>query len=595
MQLIDEIEIRYFRSFYKIKLNKVKDLNIIFGKNDSGKSNIVRALNLFFNGSPDHDQEFEFPIDFSDIRAREADENEDVRKFLYVKVTFNTPPNYRPSLGERFYVKRQWTVTKGFEFTETMSASIPSSRKHIAKRFINKIRFIYIPAIKDVKIFEMLLSNIHETISESQEFVDTIGELSRNFRDLTQNMFDNLPSEVAASTKIGAPKRMKQMFQTLDFETLAQGEQVPKSLTRQRGDGVKVRHIPELLKFISQGDTFSYHIWGFEEPENSLDFVAAQAEAKRFQSLAEQSDIQVIITTHSPSFYLLEDEAVSKYYVRKLSNGSSEIIQGKGLENIDVNEGISEGFYLPAVAAALKDIAGFQERAKAAEENVEQLRAELAEIARPVVLTEGRTDALILRAAWSKLRDGNLPYEIRTCETGGENAGSGNGGATTLATRIKGVAHDHPHPVLALFDLDGEGVSAYKLDRNFVEIEIGGFNVKRGIHGQAYAACLPAPDFREDCEEVANLPIEFLFQDDVLQTEHQGERLRLKRLQATRQVGTVKVDVDLPDETKYKLVGSGKEMFAANIVPNLAAEAFVGFEPVLELIDSVFAFNAAED
>lgn len=595
MQLIQEIEISYFRSFYKEKLRNLSDLNVIFGKNDSGKSNIVRALNLFFNGAPDHDQEFEFPIDFSEFRAAEAEENEDVRKFLYVKVTFNTPPNYRRSLGDQFYVKRQWTVTKEQEYTETMSSSIPSNRRHIARRFLNKIRFIYIPAIKDVKIFEMLLSNIHEVIEESDEFVGTISDLSENLRELTQNMFDSLPKEVAASTKIGAPKRMKQMFQALDFETISEGEETPKSLTRQRGDGVKVRHIPELLKFISDGDGYDYHIWGFEEPENSLDFVAAQSEATRFRSLAEEAGIQVLMTTHSPSFYNLNEESVSKFYVRKKSDSSSEIVQGNRIEQIDAHEGIGEGFYLPAVAAALKDLSAFEQRAKDAEGNVAQLREELDQIGRPVVLTEGRTDALILRNAWSRLRDEDLPFEIRSCETGGENAGSGNGGAEMLAIRIKGVAHDHPHPVLALFDLDAAGLKAFKLDSNFVTTEIEDFEVKRGMHGQAYAACLPAPDFREDCEEVGNLPIEFLFPDEALQSEHNGERLSLKRMQATRQLGTSKVDLDLPDETRYKSVGSGKQMFAEQIVPNLQDDAFEGFEPVIELIESVFAFNAGDE
>ncbi|MHA6333356.1 ATP-dependent nuclease [Qipengyuania sp. CAU 1752] len=595
MQLIREIEISYFRSFYKAKLRNMTDLNIVFGKNDSGKSNIVRALNLFFNGTPDHNQEFEFPIDFSEFRASEAEQSDDVRKFLYVKVTFNTPQSFRPSLGDQFYVKRQWTVSRGQDYHEEMSTSIPSNRRHIAKLFLNKIRFIYIPAIKDVTIFEMLLSNIHEVIAESDEFLTTIGDLSENLHELTQNMFDSLPTEVATSTRIGAPKRMKQMFQTLDFETLSEGESNPKSLTRQRGDGVKVRHIPELLKFISDGDGYDFHIWGFEEPENSLDFVAAQSEAKRFLSLAEDQKIQVLMTTHSPSFYNLDDDTVSKFYVRKGSDSNSEIVQGNGLVQIDVHEGISEGFYLPAVSAALKDLSVLEQRAKAAESNVTQLRQELEQIARPVVLTEGRTDALILRTAWSKLRAEELPYEIRSCETGGENAGSGNGGASTLAIRVKGVAHDHPHPVLALFDLDAEGVKAFKLDRNFVEIDIDDFDVKKGMHGQAYAACLPAPEFCQDCEEVKNLPIEFLFPDEVLLTEHDGERLTLNRMQATRQVGTAKVDVDLPDETKYKMVGRGKELFAEQIVPNLGEEAFAGFEPVLNLIESVFEFNAVQE
>ncbi|WP_350147742.1 AAA family ATPase [Pyruvatibacter sp.] len=50
MRLIKEIEIAYFRSLYKERIRHVEDMNIFFGRNDSGKSNVVRALNLFFNG-----------------------------------------------------------------------------------------------------------------------------------------------------------------------------------------------------------------------------------------------------------------------------------------------------------------------------------------------------------------------------------------------------------------------------------------------------------------------------------------------------------------------------------------------------------------
>ena len=107
MQLIDEIEISYFRSFYKFKIRHLRDLNIIFGKNDSGKSNVVRALNMFFSGAPEHSQPFEFPIDFCERRAVEAEAEEGIRKFLYVKVTFNTPESFKKSLEEKFYVKRQ--------------------------------------------------------------------------------------------------------------------------------------------------------------------------------------------------------------------------------------------------------------------------------------------------------------------------------------------------------------------------------------------------------------------------------------------------------------------------------------------------------
>lgn len=47
MRLIDKVEIAYFRSMYKDGLSDCAETNIVFGRNDSGKSNILRALNLF--------------------------------------------------------------------------------------------------------------------------------------------------------------------------------------------------------------------------------------------------------------------------------------------------------------------------------------------------------------------------------------------------------------------------------------------------------------------------------------------------------------------------------------------------------------------
>ena len=72
MQLIKSVEIRYFRSLYKVKLDKISDLNIIFGRNDSGKSNAIRALNLFFNNETNPDTLFNFTRDFSKVRLDEG-------------------------------------------------------------------------------------------------------------------------------------------------------------------------------------------------------------------------------------------------------------------------------------------------------------------------------------------------------------------------------------------------------------------------------------------------------------------------------------------------------------------------------------------
>lgn len=595
MQLIEEIEISYFRSFYKFKLRHLTDLNVIFGRNDSGKSNVVRALNLFFSQEPDHTQPFDFAVDFCERRRAEAEASEDVRKFLYVKVTFNTPPSFQRSLGKSFHVKRQWTVSRGQEYHEEISSNIPSKRRHIATRFMNQIKFIYIPAIKDIRIFEMLLAEIHESIAKSKPFVDAVDAFTHNLQDLTSEMFSGLPKSVSNSTKIGPPTQLSQLFKTLDFETTLDGELTPRSLTRQRGDGVKVRHIPELLNFISQNDSFDYHIWGFEEPENSLDFSAAQSEAPRLLALAKSDEVQIFVTTHSPSFYLLEDPRASKFYVTKNAEGLSDVLQGGELKRLNAQEAIGEGFYLPAVADALKNVAAVEVRARETEAHLAALKQELKSLSTPIVLTEGRTDAKILMIAWRKLYGGQPPFAIRSCETSDEDSG-GNGGASNLSLRLRGIAADSACPVIGLFDADGEGQKAFQLDRNFETMQIADQEIKVSKHKKAFAIRLSAPEFREDCRDHGNLPIEYLFRDEHLSTEVDGKCLTLNRPNASIMIGTRRIEKPLDDVTHLKTVGKGKVDFANVIVPTFPAEAFDGFEPTFGLIKSIIEFaNACDD
>lgn len=72
---LTKIEIRNFRSVRNLTLSPGK-LAVLVGKNDFGKSNILRALNLFFNGRTMPADELNFETDHSvfnnpNRRARE--------------------------------------------------------------------------------------------------------------------------------------------------------------------------------------------------------------------------------------------------------------------------------------------------------------------------------------------------------------------------------------------------------------------------------------------------------------------------------------------------------------------------------------------
>ena len=74
MNLIKKIEIQYFRSIYWESITEVSGLNVLTGKNDAGKSNVLKALNLFFNNQTDSGVDFDFNsrqyIDFLGRTAR---------------------------------------------------------------------------------------------------------------------------------------------------------------------------------------------------------------------------------------------------------------------------------------------------------------------------------------------------------------------------------------------------------------------------------------------------------------------------------------------------------------------------------------------
>ena len=59
MKIIDSITIRYFRSVYTLNIGQCEDITIVSGRNDVGKSNILKALNLFFCQQSDYLHNFD--------------------------------------------------------------------------------------------------------------------------------------------------------------------------------------------------------------------------------------------------------------------------------------------------------------------------------------------------------------------------------------------------------------------------------------------------------------------------------------------------------------------------------------------------------
>ena len=68
MPRIRRIQIKNFRSFKSLDID-IDDLTTFVGDNDSGKSNILRALNIFFNDSVEPNDPLNFERDYNKFAA----------------------------------------------------------------------------------------------------------------------------------------------------------------------------------------------------------------------------------------------------------------------------------------------------------------------------------------------------------------------------------------------------------------------------------------------------------------------------------------------------------------------------------------------
>lgn len=405
MQLIKKIEINYLRSLYGATLDDVGALNVVFGRNDSGKSNLLRALNLFFNEMIEPERWLDFQIDMSDRRRQQARDAKG-RQFIWIKITFNVPENYRGSLGNEIAVKRQWN--RDGDRNQWVFPPLETSGKQARlTRFLNDIDFAYIPAVKDLEVYEDLIERMYGAASESEALTAATTNFVDAIAAQTTSLSDQLSALFHGPARLAAPTEMNKLFRNLDFSHGSDAH----SLLRQKGDGVKARHLPELLRFINENERRKkFFIWGFEEPENSLDLGAADDEARRFAAFSQREDTQIFITSHSPAFYLSGadiDPAVRRYFIRKQSPNSEGAMQPANaatkIDVLDDAESSMEAAGLLQLPYVIRQLSAQREEIDRRELEAEQLRLELLRLNRPTLFVEGEHDQNLLSQALDRL------------------------------------------------------------------------------------------------------------------------------------------------------------------------------------------------
>ena len=138
------------------------------------------------------------------------------------------------------------------------------------------------------------------------------------------------------------PQNLNTLFRDLSFST---SDDFVKGIDlNHRGDGIKARHIPSILRFIQKNTEKSRpknsvsgsYIWGFEEPENGVEYLSSFEMAQEFYSYI--SDCQILLTTHSPAFYTQgKSKDSTRFFVSKDMIAESRPEEKETMVNLVMN------------------------------------------------------------------------------------------------------------------------------------------------------------------------------------------------------------------------------------------------------------------
>lgn len=322
MITIKRIHIKNFRSIVEETI-ELSDFNCFVGKNDSGKSNVLKALNLFFNGKTDFNTELDFQSDYSKFAKTGKKQAKEIIISLDVVI-----PDTFIERGEK-----QWKKVWRAEGLHSDNLSTLFNRNSKGITLLSRVQYLYIPAVKSNEYFKDLLSDVYTSMTKAADSAlrELNNQYSKQLQALTQGLSQQIQNVLNIHSAIQMPTNLNTLFRDLSFST---SDKFIKGIDLDhRGDGIKARHIPSILRYMQQNIEKSRpknsvggsYIWGFEEPENGVEYLSCFEMASEFYSYID--DCQILITTHSPAFYTQSRSSKSMCFsVQKDEKGASKYI-----------------------------------------------------------------------------------------------------------------------------------------------------------------------------------------------------------------------------------------------------------------------------
>ncbi|HGU9816358.1 TPA: ATP-dependent endonuclease [Enterobacter chuandaensis] len=335
MELVN-FSVTNFRSITKAHKVSISDTTVLIGRNNEGKSNLLRALDVAMSSLQRHaiehrygrlgvrslsrrdEKTFYWERDFPiNLQSRKSGTQTIIRlEFLLnddevTEFKNEIKSNVNGTLP--IIIKIGKDSIPGIEVSKKGKGSktLNSKSGQIANFIANKIIFNYIPAVRTdqeaIDVVGRMLSQRLRVLEDDSTYLTAL----KTIKDLQQPILDSLSERIKEplekflpginSVSIEIPDDTRRNSLRRDFEIIVD-DGTPTSLAF-KGDGVKSLAALGLLKDRVRTDGAS--IIAIEEPESHLHPAAIHQLLKVIKSLGEEN--QVILSTHNPLFVDRQD------------------------------------------------------------------------------------------------------------------------------------------------------------------------------------------------------------------------------------------------------------------------------------------------
>ena len=478
LKIISSVKIERFRSIADAKLENFGDFTALAGLNNSGKSNVLRALNAFFSGQSDPGKPISIETDYHRqyLKRKKA-------KKIRVTVQFSLPQQFtfrtglepvRDFLGhETFDIAKEWNRQSSLPDYFVDGRALDANERTKVDQFLGLISFRYIPN----RVMPLdVVRNEHQSLRDV--LIRRLARKTKNpdaaFRALQEtscSLVETLAKEVhdscpgVNSVRLSTPSSWQEMIFAFGYKLIT-GEVEIEDVAQ--GSGIQSLLMFQTLAFIDRDyfQKFGWKqaaVWAVEEPESSLHSSLEARVASYLASVSNEptSRLQVVTTTHSDLVLQYSDRPVFVVQTNGETKFQTQLTKRSVLEEA-ARLGISRWVH-PILAEPLS----------------------------PVLLVEGKYDEAFLTRAL-RLIDPSSKICVRYLEQ--LEDGGATGGVESLLRYVKSNAgairmRVSNAPVIVVLDWDsekkkGEFLQPFKPDRDPFRVLVwpeATFNPKLGL------------------------------------------------------------------------------------------------------------------